>query len=166
MTIFTKNTALSGTVTIDSKNNQAKLVGTSTVFTSIAANLDLIIINDGISSRKQVKEILSVDTNLLLTLESNTKIYGDGFINISSGSNTITISRNVTTINLIPNDIILYEYLNNNVESMIVSGSETTYTLNTVSSFFTEDDNLKNYLIYPYAVDVPYQVIRTYYNDP
>lgn len=166
MTIFTKNTALIGTVTIDAKNAAALLVGTSTVFTPNTANLDLIVINDDVPTRMQVKEIINVISNLNLTLESNTKFYGDGFINIALGSNVITINQNINSVNLIANDVIVYEYLNNDIESKIISGGGSTYTLDTISSMFTASANLTNYIVYPYYDNVSYQIIRTYYNDP
>ena len=164
MTIFTKNTALSGTVTVNSKNAKSQLVGTTTNFLSNVSNLDLIIINSNVPTRMQVKEIINVNTNLILTLESNTKIYGDGYINISNNSNVIVLTKNTAVMNLIANDIILYEYLNSNVESKIVSGGGSTYTLNTVSSFFTANANLTNYIIYPNIDNVSYEIIRTYQN--
>jgi len=164
MLIFTKNTALTGNVTVDAKSLQASLVGTSTTFVANVSNLDLIVINSDVPTRSQVKEILNVNTNSILTLESNTKIYGDGYINISTGSNVIIFTKNTSTINLITNDIILYEYLNNNVESMIVGGSGLTYTLNTESSFFTANSSFTNYIIYPYIDNVSYEIIRTYQN--
>lgn len=166
MILFTKNTALPGTVTIDAKNVTATLVGTSTLFTPNTANLDLIVIANNVPSRMQVKEIINVNSNFILTLESNTKFFGDGYINIAVGSNVITVTQNVNTINLIANDIIVYEYLENNIESVVLSGSEKTYTLNTISSIFTENANLTNYAVYPYYDNVSYQIIRTYYNDP
>lgn len=164
MTIFTKNSTISGNVTIDSKGLSSELIGTSTNFVSNVSNLDLVVINNNVPTRMQVKEILNVNTNLLLTLESNTKIYGDGYINISNGSNVIIITKNTSTMNLIANDIILYEYLNNNVESEIISGSGSSYTLNTETSFFTANANLTNYIIYPYIDNVSYEIIRTYQN--
>lgn len=166
MILFTKNTALTGTVTIDAKDATATLYGTSTLFTPNTANLDLIVIANNNSSRMQVKEILNVDTNFILTLESNTKFFGDGYINIANGSNVITVTQNVYSVDLIANDIIVYEYLNNNIESKIISGGGTTYTLNTVSSTFTANANLTNYVVYPEYDNVSYQIIRTYYNDP
>lgn len=164
MTIFTKNTALSGTVTVDSKNAKSLLTGTTTNFVSNVANLDLIIINSDVPTRVQVKEIIGVNNNTLLTLESNTKIYGDGYINISVGSNVIVLTQNTATMNLIANDVILYEYLNSNVESTIISGGGSSYTLDTVSSFFTANANLTNYIVYPYIDNVSYEIIRTYQN--
>lgn len=164
MTIFTKNTALTGNVTVDAKNLNFTLVGTSTTFIADVSNLDLIVINSDTPTRSQVKEILNVNTNSILTLESNTKIYGDGYINISNGSNVIVLTKNTSTINLITNDVILYEYLNNNVESIILSGSNLTYTLNNEASFFTANANLNNYVIYPYIDNVSYEIIRTYQN--
>lgn len=166
MILFTKNTALTGTVTIDSKNATATLIGTSTLFTPNTANLDLIVIADTVPSRMQVKEILNVNSNFVLTLESNTKFFGDGYINIANGSNVITVTQNVYTVNLIANDIIVYEYLNNNIESKIISGGGKTYTLNTSSATFTANANLTNYVVYPKYDNVSYQIIRTYYNDP
>lgn len=166
MILFTKNTALTGTVTIDAKDATATLYGTSTLFTPNTANLDLIVIANNNPSRMQVKEILNVDTNFILTLESNTKFFGDGYINIANGSNVITVTQNAYSVNLIANDIIVYEYLNNNVESKIISGGDRTYTLNTVSSTFTANANLTNYVVYPEYDNVSYQIIRTYYNDP
>jgi len=161
MILFTKNTALTGTVTIDSKNAMATLVGTATGFATNAANLDLIIISNDASSRMQVKEILNVDSDLILTLESNTKFFGDGYINIAFGSNVITVTQNTYTVNLIANDVIVYEYLNNNIESIIVSGGGKTYTLNTSSATFTANANLTNYVVYPKYDNVSYQIIRT-----
>lgn len=161
MILYTKNTALTGTVTIDSKNATATLIGTATGFTTNAANLDLIIISNDVSSRMQVKEILNVNSNYVLTLESNTKFFGDGYINIALGSNVITLTQNTYVVNLIANDIIVYEYLNNNVESKIISGGGRTYTLNTVSSAFTANANLTNYVVYPQYDNVSYQIIRT-----
>ena len=161
MILYTKNTALTGTVTIDSKNATATLIGTSTGFTTNAANLDLIVIANNVPSRMQVKEILNVNSNFILTLESNTKFFGDGYINIANGSNVITVTQNTYTVNLIANDIIVYEYLNNNVESKIISGSGKTYTLNTVSTTFTANANLTNYVVYPQYNNVSYQIIRT-----
>jgi len=166
MTIFTKNTALIGTVTMDAKNAAAILVGTSTLFTPNTANLDLIVIANNVPSRMQVKEIINVNSNFILTLESNTKFFGDGYINIANGSNVITVTQNTYTVNLIANDIIVYEYLNNNVESKIISGGGKTYTLNTVSTVFTANANLTNYVVYPEYDNVSYQIIKTYYNDP
>jgi len=166
MILFTKNTALTGTVTINSKNATATLVGTSTLFTPNAANLDLIVIANNVPSRMQIKEIINVNSNFILTLESNTKFYGDGYINIANGSNVITVTQNTYTVNLIANDIIVYEYLNNNVESEVISGSGRTYTLNTVSTAFTANANLTSYVVYPKYDNVSYQIIRTYYNDP
>lgn len=161
MILYTKNTALTGTVTIDSKNTTATLIGTATGFTTNAANLDLIIISNDTSSRMQVKEILNVNSNYVLTLESNTKFFGDGYINIALGSNVITLTQNTYVVNLIANDIIVYEYLNNDIESQIISGSGKTYTLNTVSGTFTANANLTNYVVYPYYDNVSYQIIRT-----
>ena len=161
MILYTKNTALTGTVTIDSKNATATLIGTATGFTTNAANLDLIVIANNVPSRMQVKEILNVNSNFILTLESNTKFFGDGYINIANGSNVITVTQNTYTVNLIANDIIVYEYLNNNVESKVISGSGKTYTLNTVSTTFTANANLTNYVVYPQYDNVSYQIIRT-----
>ena len=161
MILYTKNTALTGTVTIDSKNATAILIGTATGFTTNAANLDLIVIANNVPSRMQVKEILNVNSNFILTLESNTKFFGDGYINIANGSNVIIVTQNTYTVNLIANDIIVYEYLNNNVESKIISGGGRTYTLNTVSTTFTANANLTNYVVYPKYDNVSYQIIRT-----
>lgn len=161
MILYTKNTALTGTVTIDSKNATATLIGTATGFTTNAANLDLIVIANNVPSRMQVKEILNVNSNFILTLESNTKFFGDGYINIANGSNVITVTQNTYTVNLIANDIIVYEYLNNNVESKIISGGGRTYTLNTISTTFTANANLTNYVVYPQYDNVSYQIIRT-----
>lgn len=162
---FTKNKTLLGTFTVDPKNNKSMIVGTSTYLLSNTANLDLIVIASDSPSRMQVKEILNVNSETILTLESNTKFFGDGYINIANGSNVITVTQNTYTVNLIANDIITYEYLNQNVESMIMGGSGKTYTLNTISSYFTSNANLKNYFVYPYFDNVQYDIIRTYYND-
>jgi len=164
MTIFTKNKAITGSVTVNPKSSNFQLNGVSTNFLSDASNLDLVIINNDVPSRKQVKEIINVNTNMILTLESNTKIYGDGYINIANGSNVIVVTKNTAVMNLIANDTIIYEYLNNNVESKIISGSGFTYTLNTDSSFFTASATLTNYIIYPYIDNVSYEIIRTYQN--
>lgn len=165
MTIFTKNTALStGTVTINPKDANAAIVGTTTIFNTAASNLDLIIIANNVPSRMQVKEILNVSNNLSLTLESNTKFYGDGYINIANGSNVITITKNTYTINLITNDVIVYEYLNNEVESIVLSGGGLSYTLNNSNSFFTANANLSSYIVYPYLDNVSYEIINTYQN--
>lgn len=166
MKLFTKNASTSGTVTIGAKNATATLVGTSTNFTPNVANLDLIIIAKDVPTRVRVKEVLNVNSNFILTLESNTKFFGDGYINIANGSNVITVTQNTNTVNLIVNDIIVYEYLNNNIESEIISGSGKTYTINTLSTTFTANANLTNYVVYPKYDNVSYQIIRTYYNDP
>lgn len=157
---------VSGQITIDAKNNEAVLVGTSTGFRINSANLDLIVINSDVPTRLQIKEIINVNSSYIMTLESNTKYYGDGVINISNNSNSIIMSQNVATINLIANDIISFEYLDNIVESMILSGSGKNYVLNTANSFFTNTANLLHYHVYPIISNAKYEIIRTYYNDP
>lgn len=165
MILFTKINSSSGNVagnvTVDAKNTKALLIGTSTTFLANSDNLDMIIINSNVPSRMQIKEILNVNTNLILTLESNTKFFGDGYINIANGSNVITVTQNTYTVNLIANDIIVYEYLNNDVESVILSGSGKTYTLNTLSSNFTTNLEFTRYVVYPYYDNVSYEIIRT-----
>lgn len=157
---------VAGQITVDAKNNQAVLVGTSTGFRINSANLDLIVINSDVPTRLQIKEIVNVNSSYIMTLESNTKYYGDGVMNIAYNSNSITMTQNVSTINLIANDIISFEYLDNVVESMILSGSGKNYVLNTANSFFTTSANLLNYHVYPIISNAKYEIIRTYYNDP
>jgi hypothetical protein len=163
---FTKSKSFTGNVTVDAKNTQSLLFGTGTYFKTNTANLDLIILNSDVPTRMQVKQVANVKNNQVIILESNTKYFGDGTINISNGSNTIIFSQNSNIINLIAGDIIVYEYLNNIVESKIHNVvSLKTYTLNTVNSTFTNSADSIEYVVYPKFANIKYEIIRTYYNE-
>ena len=156
MKIFTKNTAITGTVTLDPANVTGNAVGFSVNFTSSISSNDIIILNNDIESRKQVKVVVNVNTSSLLTLESNTKFYGDGYINVPYNSNTITFTSNTYTLNLAANDVVKFEFDSSTITGKILSGSGKTYTINTSSATFTANANLVSYAVYPYFDNVSF----------
>lgn len=160
MKIFTKNTAITGTVTLDPANVTGNAVGFSVNFTSSISSNDIIILNNDIESRKQVKVVLNVNTSSLLTLESNTKFYGDGYINVSYNSNTITFTSNTYTLNLAANDVVKFEFDSSTITGKILSGSGKTYTINTSSAIFTANANLVSYAVYPYFDNVSFEILK------
>jgi hypothetical protein len=160
MKIFTKNTAITGTVTLDPANVTGNAVGFSVNFTSSVSSNDIIILNNDIESRKQVKVVLNVNTSSLLTLESNTKFYGDGYINVQYNSNTITFTSNTYTLNLAENDIVKFEFDSSTITGKILSGSGKTYTINTSSATFTANANLVSYAVYPYFDNVSFEILK------
>jgi hypothetical protein len=160
MKIFTKNTAITGTVTLDPANVTGNAVGFSVNFTSSISSNDIIILNNDIESRKQVKVVLNVNTSSLLTLESNTKFYGDGYINVPYNSNTITFTSNTYTLNLAANDIVKFEFDSSTITGKILSGSGKTYTINTSSATFTANANLVSYAVYPYFDNVSFEILK------
>jgi hypothetical protein len=160
MKIFTKNTAITGTVTLDPTNIRGNAVGFSVNFTSSVSSNDIIILNNDVESRKQVKVVLNVNTSSLLTLESNTKFYGDGYINVPYNSNTITFTSNTYTLNLAENDIVKFEFDSSTITGKILSGSGKTYTINTSSATFTANANLVSYAVYPYFDNVSFEILK------
>jgi hypothetical protein len=160
MKIFTKNTAITGTVTLDPANVTGNAVGFSTNFTSSVSNNDIIILNNDVESRKQVKLVVNVNTSSILTLESNTKFYGDGYINVPYNSNTITFTSNTYTLNLAENDIVKFEFDSSTITGKILSGSGKTYTINTSSATFTANANLVSYAVYPYFDNVSFEILK------
>jgi hypothetical protein len=160
MKIFTKNTAITGTVTLDPTNITGNAIGFSVDFTSSASNNDIIILNNDVESRKQVKLVVNVNTSSLLTLESNTKFYGDGYINVPYNSNTITFTSNTYTLNLAANDIVKFEFDSSTITGKILSGSGKTYTINTSSATFTANANLVSYAVYPYFDNVSFEILK------
>jgi hypothetical protein len=160
MKIFTKNTAITGTVTLDPTNARGNAVGFSVDFTSSVSSNDIIILNNDIESRKQVKLVVNVNTSSLLTLESNTKFYGDGYMNVPYNSNTITFTSNTYTLNLAENDIVKFEFDSSTITGKILSGSGKTYTINTSSATFTANANLVSYAVYPYFDNVSFEILK------
>jgi hypothetical protein len=160
MKIFTKNTAIVGTVTLDPENRTGNVVGFSINFTSNVSSNDVIILNNNIETRKQVKVVVNVNTSSLLTLESNTKFYGDGYINVPYNSNTITFTSNTYTLNLVANDIVKFKFNSSNISGKILSGSGKTYTINTSSATFTANANLVSYAVYPYFDNVSFEILK------
>jgi|APGre2960657404_1045060.scaffolds.fasta_scaffold72849_2 hypothetical protein len=160
MKIFTKNTAITGTVTLDPANVTGNAVGFSVNFTSSISSNDIIILNNDIESRKQVKVVVNVNTSSLLTLESNTKFYGDGYINVPYNSNTITFTSNTYTLNLAANDVVKFEFDSSTITGKILSGSGKTYTINTSSATFTANANLVSYAVYPYFDNVSFEILK------
>ena len=160
MKIFTKNTAITGTVTLDPANITGNAVGFSVNFTSSVSNNDIIILNNDVESRKQVKLVVNVNTSSLLTLESNTKFYGDGYINVPYNSNTITFTSNTYTLNLAANDVVKFEFDSSTITGKILSGSGKTYTINTSSATFTANANLVSYAVYPYFDNVSFEILK------
>lgn len=160
MKIFTKNTAITGTVTLDPANVTGNAVGFSVNFTSSISSNDIIILNNDVESRKQVKVVVNVNTSSLLTLESNTKFYGDGYINVPYNSNTITFTSNTYTLNLAENDIVKFEFDSSTITGKIMSGSGKTYTINTSSATFTANANLVSYAVYPYFDNVSFEILK------
>jgi hypothetical protein len=160
MKIFTKNTAITGTVTLDPLNITGNAVGFSVNFTSSISSNDIIILNNDVESRKQVKLVVNVNTSSLLTLESNTKFYGDGYINVPYNSNTITFTSNTYTLNLAANDIVKFEFDSSIITGKILSGSGKTYTINTSSATFTANANLVSYAVYPYFDNVSFEILK------
>jgi hypothetical protein len=160
MKIFTKNTAITGTVTLDPANVTGNAVGFSVNFTSSISSNDIIILNNDVESRKQVKLVVNVNTSSLLTLESNTKFYGDGYINVPYNSNTITFTSNTYTLNLAANDIVKFEFDSSTITGKILSGSGKTYTINTSSATFTANANLVSYAVYPYFDNVSFEILK------
>jgi hypothetical protein len=160
MKVFTKNTAITGTVTLDPTNTRGNAVGFSVNFTSSISSNDIIILNNDIESRKQVKVVVNVNTSSLLTLESNTKFYGDGYINVPYNSNTITFTSNTYTLNLTANDVVKFEFDSSTITGKILSGSGKTYTINTSSATFTANANLVSYAVYPYFDNVSFEILK------
>jgi len=160
MKIFTKNTAITGTVTLDPANITGNAVGFSVNFTSSVSNNDIIILNNDVESRKQVKLVVNVNTSSLLTLESNTKFYGDGYMNVPYNSNTITFTSNTYTLNLAANDVVKFEFDSSTITGKILSGSGKTYTINTSSATFTANANLVSYAVYPYFDNVSFEILK------
>ena len=160
MKIFTKNTAITGTVTLDPANIRGNAIGFSVNFTSSISSNDIIILNNDIESRKQVKVVVNVNTSSLLTLESNTKFYGDGYINVPYDSNTITFTSNTYTLNLAANDVVKFEFNSSTITGKILNGSGKTYTINTSSATFTANANLVSYAVYPYFDNVSFEILK------
>jgi hypothetical protein len=93
-------------------------------------------------------------------LESNTKFYGDGYINVPYNSNTITFTSNTYTLNLAENDIVKFEFDSSTITGKILSGSGKTYTINTSSATFTANANLVSYAVYPYFDNVSFEILK------
>ena len=160
MKIFTKNTAITGTITINPEHSTSNATGFSVNFTSNVANNDLIILNNTNDNRKQAKLVINVNTSSILTLESNTKFYGDGYLNILYDSNTITFTSNTYALNFIANDIIKFEFDSNEITSKILSGSGKVYSINTANAIFTTNSNLISYVVYPYFDNVSFEILK------
>ena len=160
MKIFTKNTAITGTITVNPEQSKANATGFSVNFTSNVANNDLIILNAANENRKQAKLVVNVNTSSILTLESNTKFYGDGYLNIAYNSNTITFTSNTNTLNYIANDIIKFEFDSNTITSKILTGSGKIYSINTANAVFTTNSNLISYSVYPYFDNVSFEILK------
>ena len=160
MKIFTKNTAITGTITVNPEQSTSNATGFSVNFTSNVANNDLIILNAANENRKQAKLVINVNTSSLLTLESNTKFYGDGYLNIAYNSNTITFTSNTNSLNYIANDIIKFEFNSNTITSKILTGSGKVYSINTANAVFTTNSNLISYAVYPYFDNVSFEILK------
>ena len=119
-------------------------------------------VND-IGPRKQTKEIVSIASDTQLTMESNTKIFGDGRFAIESGSNTVIISGNTSKLNLIQDDNVEFMLGSTKTIAKILDISGNNITIDTSASSITANASNVAYSVYPYIYSdgVDYKIVSS-----
>jgi hypothetical protein len=165
--LSTYNVYSGETVTANSYWANASLVGTSTTFNANAKVGDLIVIGKG-TSREQTKVIEGIINDTLLTMESNTRFLGPGYLQtISYGSSNYTISKfnstsnantvNLNTSNFVANNTINNIYNNSTIEvtngsgfisntiNLTAGSGNTTTSVNLNTTNFVANSTIANY---------------------
>ena len=153
-----------GSVSVDPFDPAAELIGTGTSFNSSANSGDYIVINNTSNTRQQIKTIINVTDNNHLTLESNTRLLGNGSITAYALSNTLTVNANIYDT-VMENDMIEFilsddtHYLAT-VLSTGPADESSTLVIDTLSTDIVANSSNVVYYIYPTLDDVNYQIIN------
>jgi hypothetical protein len=131
---------LTGTINVYANGH---VVGTNTKFIvwGVKAN-DLITFDTSESATRQyTKTITSVISNTVLTLESNTQYVYNGSATVANSSNTITLSGDDVSGNLVVGDNVAL-LIGNTVESLYITSLNPPNQFNVNAAIITGGSNL------------------------
>lgn len=156
--------SITGLVTANAFWANANVEGSGTAFTSNANVGDMIIINSNDEDRMQIKQIIDVPTDTMITLESNTRFLGNGSLSTTTACTTVIVTANIA------NKVLVNDYIRYSIDTgtgLVNYQAEITGITNysdnahiVLDSAPGQTANNVVYYVYPTMTGVPYSIIN------